>query len=194
MIVKIDKIPNHIFLKLKEVIKDTEKEAQHILAGNLEEEYDLSKYTHILENYLIEKICEDKNLMYCMNTQFACNTEDRPFILKNLWVNYMKKHEFNPIHHHAGCFSFILFINIPYTNEEQRKVSPGKKSRKDMAGVLQFIYLHPLGFIEKQEIYADKKWEQSMLIFPSNLNHAVYPFFNTDEYRITMSGNVMFKV
>jgi len=194
MIVKINKIPNDIFLKLKEIIKDKQKEIQHTLAGNIEEEYDVSKYTHVLENYLIKKICEDKNLMYCMNSQYICNTEDKPLVLDNLWVNYMKKYEFNPVHHHSGCFSFIIFIKVPYTNEEQRKVSPGKKSRKDMAGALQFISIHPLGFIETNEIYADKDWEQSMLIFPSGLNHTVYPFFNTDEYRITMSGNVKFKV
>lgn len=194
MLVKIDKIPDDIFLKLKNSIKDKNIETQSNLAGNIEEEYDLTKYTHILEEYVIKKICEDKNLVGYMNKHFVCNTEDRPLVLDSLWVNYMKKHEFNPVHQHSGCFSFIIFINIPYTKEEQKKISPGKKSIKDMAGALQFIFISPLGSIDTNEIYADKNWEQSMLIFPSNLFHAVYPFFNTDEYRITVSGNIKFKV
>lgn len=194
MLLKIDKIPDNIFLELKNIIKDKDIESQSKLAGNIKEEYDLTKYTYVLEKYILEKISQSKNLIHCMNRKYACNTENRPLVLESLWVNYMKKHEFNPIHTHSGCFSFILFIKIPYTNEEQRKVSPGKKSTKDLAGVLQFVYIHPLGFIETNDMYVDKDWEQSMLIFPSSLNHIVYPFFNTDEYRITMSGNIKFKV
>ena len=33
--------------------------------------------------------------------------------------------------------------------------------------------------------------EGIMLFFPSELNHAVYPFYNCDEERISISGNLM---
>ena len=32
-----------------------------------------------------------------------------------------------------------------------------------------------------------------MLFFPSNLHHQVYPFYGTEEERITISGNIDFK-
>ena len=35
------------------------------------------------------------------------------------------------------------------------------------------------------------KVEGMMLFFPSELNHAVYPFYNCDEERISISGNLM---
>jgi len=31
-------------------------------------------------------------------------------------------------------------------------------------------------------------------MFPSQLIHAVYPFYTSDEYRISVSGNIKFKV
>ena len=30
-----------------------------------------------------------------------------------------------------------------------------------------------------------------MLFFPSSLNHAVYPFYDCDEDRVSISGNIM---
>ncbi len=32
-----------------------------------------------------------------------------------------------------------------------------------------------------------------MLFFPAALRHTVYPFFNCDEPRVSVSGNVWFK-
>jgi hypothetical protein len=50
------------------------------------------------------------------------------------------------------------------------------------------------GNIETVKYPVDKTWEQRMLIFPAKLSHCVYPFYGTDEYRITMSGNIRFRV
>jgi hypothetical protein len=35
--------------------------------------------------------------------------------------------------------------------------------------------------------------EGRVLFFPSDLNHQVYPFYGTDEERITVSGNIFMK-
>ena len=45
--------------------------------------------------------------------------EEPPFELTSLWVNYQKQHEFNPIHHHTGLFSFTVMMKIPYDWKEQ---------------------------------------------------------------------------
>jgi hypothetical protein len=36
--------------------------------------------------------------------------------------------------------------------------------------------------------------ENTLLLFPAKLTHAVYPFYSSDDYRISVSGNVVFKV
>ena len=35
--------------------------------------------------------------------------------------------------------------------------------------------------------------ERVMLVFPAALQHAVYPFYTSDDYRISVSGNVRLK-
>ena len=40
------------------------------------------------------------------------------------------------------------------------------------------------------ERHIDKNFEGYMAIFPSTLTHSVNPFYSTDEFRISISGNV----
>ena len=35
-----------------------------------------------------------------------------------------------------------------------------------------------------------KSDEKKIIMFPAGLNHVVYPFYTSDDYRITISGNV----
>ena len=39
----------------------------------------------------------------------------------------------------------------------------------------------------------DKSMEGRMLFFPAGLRHTVYPFYNCEEPRISVAGNVWFK-
>ena len=42
-------------------------------------------------------------------------------------------------------------------------------------------------------IPVDKSFEGKMIMFPASQYHAVYPFYTSDEERITVSGNLKFK-
>ena len=191
---EIKKVPDNIFNDLKLAANDKSIEHNANLAGNIEQEFLLDQHIPILEQYLLDQIGNDSMLMHYMNRDFNCNTEDRLLGLTRLWVNFQKKHEFNPIHSHDGVFSFIIFLQVPYTREEQKNISPGRKGRFECAGFVEFIHSGLLGNIETVKYPVDKTWEQRMLIFPAKLTHCVYPFYGTDEYRITMSGNIRFRV
>jgi hypothetical protein len=41
-------------------------------------------------------------------------------------------------------------------------------------------------------MYVDKEWEGKIALFPAKLNHLVYPFYTSDEPRISISGNIGF--
>ena len=41
--------------------------------------------------------------------------------------------------------------------------------------------------------YLDSQYENTICVFPSILNHAVFPFYTSDEYRISVSGNIYLK-
>ena len=163
------------------------------LAGNIKKEINLNKYTYILENFLLNKLAEHKALeerVYSYNW----NDTKKDIRLREFWVNYQAKHEFNPVHNHAGILSFIIFGKIPFWMADEHKVSPGVAARKNFSGVLQFYKLtnnfrDPITTVDFE---VDAGWVGKGVMFLSNLNHCVYPFFSSDDYRITFSGNFYF--
>ncbi len=114
--------------------------------------------------------------------------------LFDLWCNYQYKHEFNPFHHHTGVYSFAIWMKIPYDWREQNKMPflDGVKENDKKAGVFEFEYTDIFGGIRNYGYRLDKNMEGTMLFFPASLKHTVYPFFNTDEPRISVAGNVTF--
>ena len=68
----------------------------------------------------------------------------------------------------------------------------------NLIATLFFQYQVPL-FIDRSGItqtylQVDKSYEGKIIIFPANLTHGVLPFYTSDDYRITISGNVIFEV
>jgi hypothetical protein len=123
--------------------------------------------------------------------QFDLLTESAPLILDKVWVNFQKKHEFNPPHTHKGILSFVIWIDIPYSIEDEMNLPQSKYSAESIPGHFQFLYTNGLGAIKPHSIPADKKYNNTLIMFPSKLTHAVYPFYTSDEYRISVSGNFL---
>lgn len=187
-------IPDKIFNKFVKVVKDKSINHNKNLSGNIKEEYSLNKHKKGFENFIIDKIIENNVLMNYLNSLNIFTPNPQKLVLESLWVNYQKKHEFNPVHNHDGVFSFVIFIQIPYIIEEEKSKSPGVKSNSNLPGHLSFIYLDPIvdGGINVQNFPVDKTWEGTGLIFKSSLRHVVYPFYSEGE-RITVSGNIFFE-
>ena len=114
------------------------------------------------------------------------------FNLMNFWANYQYKHEFNPSHRHNGVYSFVIWLKIPYHWEEQNKLShlKGIKEIDKKPGLFEFEYINILGHIKTFSYLLNSDYEGTMLFFPAALRHCVYPFYNTDEPRISISGNI----
>ena len=52
-----------------------------------------------------------------------------------------------------------------------------------------FMYAnHQRGGIGTIALNVDQSYEGKIILFPADLAHAVYPFYTSDDYRITMSG------
>ena len=108
----------------------------------------------------------------------------------NCWINFQKKGEFNPVHNHNGDLVFVIWIKIPYDLKEEINCFP--ESNIEATSKFQFVALddrfcniHNNGFID-----IDKSYEGKMIIFDARLCHTVYPFFTSDEYRISVAGNI----
>lgn len=167
--------------------------ANPFLVGNIEKEYGLYDCKNHLSDLLRNLIGEYEHNFNFMQSQNMLST-DRPLVLDQIWVNFQKKYEFNPMHNHAGVFSFVIWIKIPFLFDEEILHSPGYHSKIPMAGNFCFYYTNVLGEICHFNIPVDQTWENTMIVFPAKLNHAVYPFFNADGYRVSVSGNVLFSV
>tara|TARA_R100000353_G_C6474034_1_gene187337 strand:- start:31 stop:630 length:600 start_codon:yes stop_codon:yes gene_type:complete len=192
MIVKF-KIPDNIYFDLLEVIKNKTKSYVKNLAGNIREEYYIGDYINKLQPFIISAI-ENSLLINHVKEQKILFPYSQKLVLDSLWVNYQKKYEFNPMHTHDGLCSFILFMKIPFLMEEEFKDSPGINTKQNKAGHLGFFCLNSniKGCIEELVIPVDKTFEKTGFLFKADLNHCVYPFYSSDDYRITISGNVSF--
>lgn len=186
-------IPDDIYENLIKFSKDKSLEYNSTLAGNIREEYALLKYCHIVEPFILAELSKIDPLVDYFKNLKILHPYPLKLTLNSFWVNYQKKHEFNPFHNHAGIFSFILFIKIPFLMDQEKLISPGLKSNNNKSGKLSFFYLDSdeESGINELCLDVDKTWEKTGLIFKSNVNHMVYPFFSEGE-RVTMSGNLLF--
>jgi hypothetical protein len=154
------------------------------LVGNIEKQYELNKSISVLQPYL-NAMCKS----YTSYWSFYQKQED--FNLTHLWVNFQKKNEFNPVHHHSSTFSFVCWLKIPYKIEEELNASHVKDTKAKAASTFQFIYPNILGQITLETLYVNADWCGRIILFPAHLSHCVYPFTTSDDYRISISGNLV---
>jgi len=153
----------------------------HNLAGNIKKEFAF-KNLGCLATTVFPYIKENSYLKSKINGDVSIR-------LSGAWVNFQEKYEFNPPHDHDGDLSFVIWISIPYDINVELSNSPSSKSNHPVAGHFSFLYTNSLGEISEHLIPADRTMENTLLIFPSRLKHSVYPFYTSNDYRISVSGN-----
>ena len=111
--------------------------------------------------------------------------------LESFWVNFQKKHEFNPPHDHGGVYSFVIWLKIPTSYEEQRKLPIAVDSNADNhISNFAFTYTDILGKVKTFAYNMEKEAEGYMVMFPSTLLHQVFPFYKSSGERVSISGNI----
>ena len=178
----IKNIENQCSLVFDKKINDMSKK----LAGNIGTQYEANDEIY---NFFTN-ICKKITTTY-LGPENPGNVDDS-WKLKECWVNYQKKYEFNPIHDHGGLFSFVYWVKIPYNIENEMNLEFVKKSNTPAASVFSFIYTDILGRCRQRNLSLTKNDEGTIIFFPARLNHQVYPFFTSDDYRISISGNITF--
>jgi len=176
-----DKLDNQMMDYVWSQIKLAKNDHKSKLVGHLSSSLTLPDLENKFSPYLLDLA---KNLQYLYHPDFK---------VRDLWVNFQKKHDFNPMHHHRGAVSFVLWMKIPYEREveaetEQAKGIIGGMPHKN--GCFQFIYTSVMGLVHNYCYYLDPSWEGSLVMFPSQLEHQVYPFYTSDLDRVSISGNI----
>ena len=193
------RVPFDIFEKITKEIETPSTNLENYndnLLGHIEEEYSLEHIKDTMSDYIREVaefwIRENPGLIESQEEVRKATTWE--FELDGLWVNKQKKYEFNPMHHHSGVLSFVIYVNIPYDLNEEDKVFPDISGKESYTSKFYFAYSDVLGRQRQLSLPVDKNWEGMMLMFPATLHHGVHPFYTSDEQRITISGNVQIKV
>ncbi len=102
--------------------------------------------------------------------------------LQSLWINFSKKHDYNPNHTHSGVLSFVIFCKVP-----EKIFDVQADSNTQNAGKLIFSHGEPTTELMGSD-YTIKPYEDLIFIFPAKLRHSVPPIW-VDEERISVSGN-----
>ena len=163
------------------------------LAGNISSSIRLDHKSNLMTDFVGEIIpAYMKRHMEEYGTPYRLSMkEDEQFILESLWVNFQKQNEFNPPHDHAGVYSFVIWMQIPTSYEEQRKLPICANSNADNhISNFAFSYTNTLGRVSTFAYNMEKQAEGYMVMFPSCLLHQVFPFYNDDGERISISGNI----
>ena len=186
-------LPPELFIWLKGACKKAKEKgekANDTLVGHIKEEYHIKSFPKKFVEFLVH--CTSSEVIKKQLAKLSSLSENRPLYLHSLWVNYMKKHEFNPPHKHTGVLSFIIFVKIPYNLKEEENQFP--ITNLQHTSKLGFLNTLSDGSINLKVINVDKSYEGKMLMFPSAQMHEVFPFYTSDDYRITVSGNLRIKV
>jgi hypothetical protein len=187
-------IPPKIYQALNREIVDIHTNDEDIvrmnytLAGQITKEYQITKSLPLLNPYLEEMArAYQKEWKYYPKE----NPNNNKLTVESVWVNMQKKLEVNPLHNHDGTLSFVAWLYVPFKLEDERNMPNCKNSRTvELASTFQFVYTTALGTIANCPMFVESGWEGKIIMFPSKLLHMVYPFQTSDDYRISIAGNL----
>ena len=158
---------------LWKLVNKTNRQEKYRMTSQTDGCFELfDEYDYFFENVLTTTIKAYEN-------NFGDSLREVPVLgkkelcLSGLWVNYQKQNDFFPIHTHNGVYSFVVWMKIPSN--------------------FVFNYSNIIGKSVPFEFEMNTSIEGTMVLFPSNLQHSVYPFYNCKEERVSISGNVSLK-
>jgi hypothetical protein len=168
---------------------------RHTLAGQLSTSFKIEDqdqwFTKNVLHHLEEEYTQRWGRKHAQLNTFhdgPCDLE-----LQYLWVNYQKQGEYNPMHHHSGIYSFVVWMRNPADPGLQHMLPNAAGSSNPKNNEFSFTYTNTLGKLESHSIPLSREDEGTILFFPSALNHGVTPFYECDEERVSISGNLWLK-
>lgn len=191
------KVPREVMEVFDAAIKDIRstgegEDVAYKLAGHLDDQINLMDRKDCVDTItpLLYDLAQRYDFHYDYMRRFQTREDDQRLYLQGLWLNLQKKYEFNPLHKHGGVYSFVIWHTIPYNLQDEIDLFKTKHSK---ASMFEFGYVDALGLQQFETIPVDKSFEGVICFFPAVLHHGVYPFYTSDERRVTIAGNLYFK-
>lgn len=180
----ISEIPNDLLNKIKIDclnLSNKEKMISGLTSKKVADHYYLEDNKELFSflSIWVEKYVKKYNYL----KYYKILNNNAKIAFKKPWFNIQKKEEFIPNHKHDGILSYSIWIQLPFLKNN--------KNRR-FESCFEFQYQNILGATDNYLIPLDKSYEGKFVLFPSMLQHCVYPFFDNDETRISVSGNICF--
>jgi hypothetical protein len=197
------KLPDEIISYLWNCVNEAEQnniDRRCELAGNISRSLAMNDDKNIMVNEIFSGLYNSDLKKFfdrkIINSFSQVYPSSRPLenlhpILDSLWVNFQKKYEFNPLHNHSGIVSFVIWMKIPYDWENEKEL-PWVKGTNNERSVGNFVLVDRS--LVGHTFYMNQDIEGHCVFFPSNFSHMVYPFYTSDEERISISGNIFFEL
>ena len=189
-------LPKEIMNNIWKLVNEAKKKPENMkgeLAGNINSSIRLDTTNPLLEDFMqkvLPAFIGNHIESYGAPWRQVIKEGDQ-WNLESFWVNFQKKHEFNPPHDHGGVFSFVIWLKIPTSYEEQRKLPIAVDSNADNhISNFAFTYTDILGKVKTFAYNMEKEAEGYMVMFPSTLLHQVFPFYKSSGERVSISGNI----
>ena len=190
------KLPPSLIKHIWSCIDDAHGNAKPSLIGHIDKSLKIVDKNDILWKQVLSQLVDAYGNRWSHNhykVPIKNESNGWNLYLDQMWVNYQNQHEFNPVHNHGGVYSFAAWLKIPTDYKEQNQVYNAKDSSGSLNSAFCFHYTDSLGNLRTTVYEQYPKMEGTMLFFPARLNHEVYPYYECDEQRISISGNIWLK-
>ena len=171
--------------------KHTLKKYNKNLAGNISKSFIIKDKDDWFFNNVLKINIQEYTDQYTISaTVPTLSEEKKSYTLNKFWVNFQKKYEFNPVHNHAGVFSFVVWIKIPSSYKKECELPFVNDANFKCPNTFQMLFINSLGSISQLDYNLEPEDEGTILFFSSQFSHCVYPFYLSNKERISVSGNI----
>jgi|TARA_B110000240_G_scaffold15963_1_gene16382 hypothetical protein len=156
----------------------------HSEAGAIKKEYEILKSKTLLEELVLPM---KEAFTECFD--IPTYIQGTPFIHR-AWVNFQSAGEFMAPHTHIGDYGFALYLQVPFTIQEELDYLSTPDKTANQGSSFVFYYTDSMGHIKPNFLPVDNSWENTVTFFPGEMLHGVQPFYTSDKHRITISGTI----
>lgn len=198
------KTPEYISEELEEFYQNALKgeypKVNYKLAGVFEGEYYI-KHSDTFNKFITDSIETYIDRINEVGNYWGLDSTSSVDIVEQ-WINLQGPRDWNPMHSHSYDYSYVFWHKVPFTFENEQVVNPKAKTSGNFnLGDFSFHYpdlekgrkVGPSGLrtvINNTKLGIDNKGEGNFAIFPAWLQHSVEPFYSSDEFRVSFSGNL----
>ena len=196
------KLPPMVLEKMIKISNEVLADSKRIswgknLAGQIKEELliepELLKKENLLDFFgnMVQEYVHQCNLQQAPSDQHQHIETVKNHIhvtMNSMWIVEQQPGEYNPIHTHTGCdVSAVMYLKAP-------NFLPSEKPDRDDDGTIYFVGGSGTNDKLKMSSLKVKPKPGQFFIFPSHLQHTVYPYKTNDNFaRRSVSFNASFE-